>query len=206
MNSHPLVPSESLTVTSTSLLDRIRNRDPEAWRRFVTVYGPFVYDACRRLGVPAADTEDIVQEVLISVDRAIGKFKRDRPGDSFRGWLYAITRNEVRDRFRRAAKEPLVVGGSSLRAALEQIPAESLDDSTPGPSSSDLALLRALELIRPEFEERTWTAFWRLTVERHSAAEIAADLGMKTDAVRQAKHRIVKRLRAEFGDLLDLPE
>jgi RNA polymerase sigma-70 factor (ECF subfamily) len=61
-------------------------------------------------------------------------------------------------------------------------------------------------MIRSEFQERTWSAFWRLTVEGHCAAEIAADLDMKTNAVRQAKFRIMQRLRMEFGDLIDLPD
>jgi RNA polymerase sigma-70 factor (ECF subfamily) len=66
--------------------------------------------------------------------------------------------------------------------------------------------MRALELIRSEFQERTWTAFWRLTVEGHTAAEIGAELGMKSNSVRQAKFRVMQRLRTEFGDLIDLPD
>jgi RNA polymerase sigma-70 factor (ECF subfamily) len=76
-------------------------------------------------------------------------------------------------------------------------------------------LLRALEMIRGEFEPTSWTAFWRMAVEGHSASEIAGDLGWngsdKADAargakrVRQAKLRIANRLREEFGEILDLP-
>ena len=59
---------------------------------------------------------------------------------------------------------------------------------------------RALELIRAEFEERTWQAFWRSAVEQQSTAEIAADLRLSPASVRQAKSRVLRRLRAILGD------
>ena len=39
-----------------------------------------------------------------------------------------------------------------------------------------------LESLRGEFEERTWTAFWRVVVEGHSAPEIASDLDSRREA------------------------
>jgi RNA polymerase sigma-70 factor (ECF subfamily) len=62
---------------------------------------------------------------------------------------------------------------------------------------------RALELVRGEFEERTWQAFWRATVEGHAPADIAADIGVTPAAVRKAKSRVLLRLRQEVGDLID---
>jgi DNA-directed RNA polymerase specialized sigma24 family protein len=62
-------------------------------------------------------------------------------------------------------------------------------------------MLRALEIIRPEFEDRTWQAFWRATVDGHTAAEIAQDLGMTPRAVRQANYRVRRRLRRDLDDL-----
>lgn len=76
-------------------------------------------------------------------------------------------------------------------------------------------MLQALSLIREEFENSTWTAFWRMVVEGHGAAEIAKDLGsVDSDdpgghakgakRVRQAKFRVMKRMKDEFGEVLDL--
>jgi RNA polymerase sigma-70 factor (ECF subfamily) len=163
-------PPEAPTVTSTSLLERIRDLDGDAWSRFVALYCPLVYDACRRYRVQPADADDVVQEVLQSVSRGIHSFKKERPGDSFRGWLYRIVQNKVRDHFRRTAKHPEGVGGSDFRLAVEQFPEELSADSASNVSGADPALMRALELIRSEFQVRTWTAVWRLTVEGHTAA------------------------------------
>ena len=63
-------------------------------------------------------------------------------------------------------------------------------------------LRRALELIRGEFEGRTWEAFWRAAVEGQSPDLIAADMGVTPAAVRKAKSRVLLRLRQEIGDLI----
>src|SRR4051812_19850568 len=94
-------PTPASELTSASLLDRIRADDPEAWRRFVQLYSPLVYSWCRRAGLNTEDTADLTQEVFRSVAGHVGSFRRDRPGDTFRGWLWTITRNKLRDFFRR---------------------------------------------------------------------------------------------------------
>ena len=62
---------------------------------------------------------------------------------------------------------------------------------------------RALNLIRAEFQESTWEAFWRTTVEDQPAKDVAADLGISPGAVRVAKCRVLQRLREELGDLME---
>lgn len=202
---HPDSVPPALSVTSRTLLERIRTSDSDAWARFVALYCPLVYDACRKYGVQPADADDVTQEVLRSVSSGIHEFRKERPGDSFRGWLYRIVQNKVRDHYRRATKRPAAVGGTDFHQVLEQLPEELSQDSVSTLGGTDPALMRALDLIREDIEERTWTIFWRMTVEEHAAAEIAADLGMTRNAVRQAKHRVLLRLRAEFGELIELP-
>ena len=87
--------------TSSSLLERVKLQDGAAWQRLVQLYAPLIYHWARHNKVPAADASDIVQEVLRSVVGKVASFRRDRPGDSFRGWLYTITVNKVRDFWRK---------------------------------------------------------------------------------------------------------
>ena len=61
---------------------------------------------------------------------------------------------------------------------------------------------RALSLVQPQFEERTWKAFWRVMVENETPAEIAAEMGITANAVRQAKSRVLRRLKEEMGVLI----
>ena len=91
-------------------------------------------------------------------------------------------------------------GGTEARQLLETVPEEEPKDET---GVEDHGLLhRALDLIRPEFAERTWQAFWRMTVDGRTAAEAGAELGLAPNAVHQAKFRVLRRLRQEMAGLL----
>jgi RNA polymerase sigma-70 factor (ECF subfamily) len=57
-------------------------------------------------------------------------------------------------------------------------------------------------LIRNEFEERSWQAFWRMAVGGRTANDVAAELSMSPGAVRVAKSRVLRRLREELGDFM----
>ena len=82
---------------------------------------------------------------------------------------------------------------------LTQIPDLLEQEEEPYSEDSQKCLLRrALAMLRGDFEEKTWQAFWRMTVDGHAAAEIAADLGMSAKTVRQAKYRVLCRLRQEM--------
>ena len=61
---------------------------------------------------------------------------------------------------------------------------------------------RALDLVRGEFEDRTWQAFWLTAVEGRAPAALTAELDMSTAAIRQCKSRVLRRLKAEMGDLI----
>ena len=52
-----------------------------------------------------------------------------------------------------------------------------------------------LDVIRAEFEDRTWQAFWRVSVGGESATNVADDLGVSVAAVYKAKSRVLARLR-----------
>ena len=187
-----------------SLLERLRTHQAGAWERLVQLYGQTVYGWCRRAGVSEVDAADVSQEVFAAVARHIGDFRRERPGDSFRGWLWTITRNKVRDHWRRHADRVKAAGGTTAHQVIQQVPDDAEPDSEAGAEGETGDLYRrALELIRSEFEERTWRAFLMVTVEARLPADVAAELGATPGAVYIAKSRVLKRLREEFKDLLE---
>jgi RNA polymerase sigma-70 factor (ECF subfamily) len=201
MESSPPHVGEASGSISSSLLERARARDPQAWERLACLYGPLVYGWARQQGLQDADAGDVVQEVFGTVAARIADFRREGPGASFRGWLWTITRNKLGDHFRRRASRPQPAGGTEAQEQFQQVCAPP-DGSSAGPLPDLPAGLvqRALEIIRIEFEERTWQVFWRATVDGHAAADIARDLGMTPRAVRQAKYRVLRRLRAELDE------
>jgi RNA polymerase sigma-70 factor (ECF subfamily) len=204
MSGRPTDASEPSSISST-LLERVRAQRPEAWERLVDLYGPVVYRWCRQSALRPEDAADVVQEVFTAVAVHVGEFRRERPGDSFGGWLRSITRNKIRDYYRRRLGKPEARGGTDARQQLAEIgqPPEPSDPSAACDEGLDAWLSRrGLELVRAEFENRTWEAFWRTAVEGHAPAHVAEDLGMSVQAVYQAKSRVLRRLRQELDELL----
>jgi RNA polymerase sigma-70 factor (ECF subfamily) len=144
-----------------------------------------------------------MQDVFAAVHSAIGRFERDRPDGTFRGWLWTITRNKIRDHARRTAGEAVASGGTDAYRRLAELPEQWADDSADPHDRRELSALfrRGVELIRGEFEDRTWQAFWRTVIDERPTDEVAAELGVSSNAVRQYKSRVLRRLRQELGDL-----
>jgi RNA polymerase sigma-70 factor (ECF subfamily) len=190
--------------TSLTLLQRLRDNDSGAWNVMVRLYTPLVCHWCGRGGVRGADAEDVAQEVFQAAAAHMADFRRDRPGDSFRAWLRGITRNMVLQHFRRGARHPKASGGTDALLRMQEVE----EDGPAGAEEEDPAeemdglRRRALELVRSEFEERTWRFFWQTVVEGRSPVDIAADAGVSPAAVRMAKSRVLHRLKEEFGDLI----
>lgn len=193
--------------TSLSMLEGLRGNVPQQWERFVQLYRPMVYEWCRRSQIQEEDAADISQDVFRIVAQKIGTFRRDQPGDTFHGWLYGITRHRCQDFFRKAVGQAVAIGGSSFQQQLNSAPDESGEDADAFAFDRDRQRLyvRALELIKTEFEPQTWRAFWRLTVDNQPAKAVSEELGMSTGAIYNAKYKVLRKLRTEFADVLPLP-
>jgi RNA polymerase sigma-70 factor (ECF subfamily) len=190
-------------ATSRSLLERVKADDQSAWETLIAAYGPLVYRWLRRWDLQEHEAADVFQEVFGALARHIAGFRKQNEGDTFRGWLHRITDNKVRDHLRKLGREPGGEGGTEAQLRLanlpEVLPPEGDDSVT---EQAELGLLRAtVELIRGEFEGRTWQAFWLTAVDGRLPAEVAAELHMSPGAVRVAKSRVLKRLREELGGL-----
>ncbi len=179
--------------TSHNMLSQLRRFDAAGWARFVSIYTPLVYRWGRRAGLQEADASDVAQNVLQSVFRSVSRFERRSTG-SFRAWLWTITRNEINGWFRRQKKDAVAYGGSNT--FINRLPDWVDSDEVPDEESAQGELIRrAINVIRQDFKEHTWQAFWRRVVGGQPVNDIATDLGMTAVAVRQARFRVLARLR-----------
>lgn len=184
--------------TPVSLLERLR-REPEErdWERFVDLYSPMLYSWAQRLGLSAEDGADLVQEVLTRLVRKLPEFAYDSQL-RFRGWLRTVFVNQARDwqrkeKFHAAAQRP----------DMETLLTPDQLDRWIDEDYARQVIARAAELLRPEYADNTWRAFWETAVKERPGAEVAAELSMTPEAVYQAKSRILRRLRQELEGLLD---
>jgi RNA polymerase sigma-70 factor (ECF subfamily) len=169
----------------------------------VDLYGPLVSQWCRRKGLNDSEIADVAQDVFLAVHRAIAAFDPARPGATFRGWLWTITLNKIRERARREVG-PAAIGGSTALGRLAGLPDPACDaENEPEPSDPGAVarlVRRALDQIRPSVAPPTWEAFWRTAVLGRPAPQVAEELGLNPAAVRQAKSRVLRRLRGQLGD------
>ena len=180
---------------------RVRAKDPEAWQRLVHLYVPLVYEWARQAGLQSSDAADVGQEVFRSVVDSIENYHGNGSGDAFRAWLWGITRNKLREFYRRNSAQPVGAGGTDANVRLQQHVEDLPEESSVFGDSRPALAQRAMQLIGAEFEPRTLQAFWQATVDGRQTADIAADLGMTVKAVRQAKYRVMRRLRQELDEI-----
>jgi RNA polymerase sigma-70 factor, ECF subfamily len=196
-------PARSGHRTPLSLLEKARANDGEAWRKLWKLYCPLVLYWCRR-SVSAQDAEDVSQEVFSNAFRKIKEFRRGQPGDSFRGWLRTITRNSILLHSRRDGKHPQAAGGDEALQSLKEVADPLADCQQEEEEVVFSQVVRQItELVRSEFNEKTWQAFWLYGVEKRPPATLVEELGMSVAAIRQAKSRVLHRLKQEAGELME---
>ena len=148
--------SEAPGSTSSSLLGRVVAAEPEAWARDV----PSLLPLGLPLGPPArAPGRGCGRRGSGSLPHArrapSALFHRDQPGDSFRGWLWAITHNKLRTTSAVPCHHAFnAVNSKRRRNLLQQHPEPSADGkpSDAGGFEVETSLLhRAMEIIKPEF-------------------------------------------------------
>ncbi len=193
---------DSSPSTSTSLLRRVRAKEQAAWRKFAAIYSPLVYYWARSVGLQANDAEDIVQDVFHTVFNKIGDFQNDGQNSRFRNWLWAVTRNRIRLYFRQKGPQPQATGGSTAAQLIQELPDWIECETEPSKPDGNAGLIkRALGTIEGDFSSQSWQAFWRVAIDNVPVAEVADQLGLTTAAVRQAKYRVLCRLRDELQGL-----
>jgi RNA polymerase sigma-70 factor (ECF subfamily) len=146
--------------------------------------------------------------VFSSVSRAAARFEPQPGVGKFRAWLKAVAYSKIADHFRRQGKQPRAPGGTDAMLGMQAVAdARSFQDTAAGESEPDesLAARHALQIVKDEFRDPTWQAFWRTAIDGRAAGDVAMELGVSAVAVRKAKSRVLSRLR-EFLDGAAEPE
>ncbi len=185
------------TETCETLIRRLPNAaDVEAWDVFVEIYEPLLFRIGRVRGLQQADCEDLVQEVLAAVAKAVGNWVADEKRGSFRVWLFRIASNLAVNFLARAKHRRLGSGDSQIARLLEELPANVGDSSELFLNEYRRELFRwAAERVHGQVSEQQWRAFWLTTVEGHAIAAVAQEHGMTVGSVYIARSRITERIR-----------
>ena len=193
--------------TRGSLLIRLNAEGTDerevGWQDFYDRYVPLITGFARRAGAKDEEAEDVAHEVMANFFRASERFEYNPDAGRFRGYLKAATLNAMRARWRKQRPMVDIDAGTDL-------PIEDrcdVDDAWDREWTRNL-ISRALASVRHSGKqsEQSWEAFELYGRRGVPIDEVADRLGMKPDAIRQAKSRIsrqvrqeIERLRAEEG-------
>ena len=182
--------------TRESLLLRASNPDDhEAFEEFVYYYKNFITMVFTRLGVPASQSADIRQELLIKLWKNIAKFDSSRENSNFRGWLGVVIRNEVYRYFNKNKRE------TDARNKLEiDLSKESELDKLIHDEWKAYVTSLAIEKLKSHFEGNALKIF-DLTLEGKTAAEIAEELDMAENSVYVIRSRVKARFQGEIRQI-----
>lgn len=165
--------------------------DERAYQAVLRDCVPLIRAVARRQGVPADRSDDVVQDVLITVHQARHTYD---PARSFRAWLTTLAQRRAIDFLRR--NERLLRREVHDPFAYEAHADLSADPETGLDRASRLALVgRAIESL-PQGQRE---AVEQLALAGHSLAEAAATTGRTAGALKVNLHRALKTLAERFG-------
>ena len=188
------IPDPPAGETTTNLLARVRSGDRHALELLFARFAPrlrrWAAGRMPRFARDVADTDDLVQETLLSTFRRIGSFAPAHPG-ALQAYLREALMNRIRDELRRWKRRP------NDETLDERIPDGSVSplEQTIGRRALD-RYERALDRLRPEERE----AIIARVEMGYSYQELADALGKRSpDAARKVAERALLRLADEMS-------
>ncbi len=184
----------SQTATHSALLARVSTGETSAWREFCDRYSELIRAFCRRQGLQHADCDDVEQEVLLALSKAMPGFQYDPAKGKFRSYLKTVVLRAI---YRRARQKL----GAALLDVDEATHVAGASADTGIDEHWELEwrqhhLRQALRACASEFNEADMNAFEQYAIRGRDASEVAQALGMSVDQVYQAKSRVLRKISA----------
>jgi RNA polymerase sigma-70 factor (ECF subfamily) len=198
---------ELLNQTQAYLEYRSRGHDPPpalaaAWDRFYDCYARRLRGVLALLDMTAAEQEDCLQEVWMSVVAHLGKFQCDDGRACLSTWLTTVARNKAVDILRRRRRDR----ADGLFGSVE----DALFDTSPDAAADCVRhemqdqVRRLLAELSARVSARSYQVFYQRRIEGRTVPEIAVALNMKPNQVRPLDHRMLLRFRALLERSTDL--
>jgi len=195
--------------TRRSLLARLGSGWQNAdWEQFYNQYWAVILFFAQKQGLDEASARDVLQETMILLMRKLPGFVYDPERGRFRNWLLTLVAGKARDAMRRAARSRTISihePSSEDRPALEDT---LTSDSARASEALEQSWMQSLaeEALRrmqsdPDTKPETLAIFRSYAIDGKPVTEVAAEFGIRENAVYQIKNRLIKRLRGVVAEL-----
>jgi len=166
-----------------NIVIRCKRGEREAFEQLFELYQPRLKYYVRRLNDSGEETEDILQDIWVTVFHKIRRLKNN---PSFPVWLYRIARNKVYGRFRQSDK--------FLKLPEEENHPQYSNEDNEFSTEDAQCLHKALNRIQPYHREVLTLSF----IEQMSYQEIAKVVGCNIGTVRSRIFYAKQSLRKEM--------
>lgn len=189
------------TVNDRELVAALQGGDLNAFGELVDRYTEKVHNLALRVTRNEEDTEEILQDVFVTVYRKIDKFEGK---SAFSSWLYRITVNTAFMKLRKRKQHAAVSFDEVSAGVQENWTGNSSDTCDIAYISSRHELRGALEGAIKGLPDEYRTIFILRDVDGLSNQEVGEILGLSVPAVKSRLHRsrlmLRKRLRRFYDD------
>ncbi len=206
-NGQPTTPgTDDLLPTRRTLLSRLKNwEDSASWQTFFDTYWGLIYQVALKAGLNETEAEEVVQETVISVAKAMKDFHYDPARGSFKGWLLQLTGWRITNQFhkRRRFAESIIhpseaksdLEAGNLPSNLPAIPAE-LERLWDAEWEANL-YSAALERVRHQVNPKHFQIFDLCVTQTKSIKDVAQFLGVSSMEVYLSRHRVARLVQRE---------
>jgi RNA polymerase sigma factor (sigma-70 family) len=196
--------------TRATLLQRLKSwQDHSSWQEFFDIYWKLIYNVARKGGLTEAESQDVVQETMISVAKHMPGFKYDPEIGTFKTWLLNVTRWRIADHIRsRRAGNPAI----SLSADCHAGEGDRLLEEILDPSSDALNLVwdaeweknllaASITKLKRRLDPQKFQIFDFCVNKEWKAGKVAETFGVSVDQVYMIKHRVTEMIKEEVKRL-----
>jgi RNA polymerase sigma factor (sigma-70 family) len=201
---------QELIPTRTTLIDKLKNwEDQSSWQRFFDTYWRLIYGVARKAGLTDAEAQDVVQETMFAAAKHLPGFKYDPAIGSFKGWLLNMTRWRITDQFRK--RGPLNLHHAHVPEADTTQHTDTLGN-IPDPAAAcclqvwedewQATLAEAAMLnVQRKIDSQKYRVFDLYVNKAWPTERVAEALGITTNQVYLAKHRVTQLIKQEVARL-----
>ncbi|MCB1558447.1 MAG: sigma-70 family RNA polymerase sigma factor [Alphaproteobacteria bacterium] len=178
--------SEEQDIVWQQLAKKAQSGDSAAYRELLGSIVPVIRRSLSR-SLPSSDIiDDVVQEVLLSVHKALHTYSADRP---FLPWLMAITSFRRTDYLR----QHYAARGN------KQVSLENVDLPDYLNNSESAAQIKDVEKALDSLPEKQKEVVELLKIKGYSTREVSEKTGLSESAVKVTMHRALQKLKEKLA-------
>jgi RNA polymerase sigma-70 factor (ECF subfamily) len=199
--------AEESCPTRASLIRRLKDwGDQTGWQEFFETYWRLIYGTATRAGLSDSEAQDVVQETVLAIAKAMPGFDYDPARGSFKSWLCNTTHWPIKDHLRRKARSPAsvaTVDENSHTPAIQRIadPATIDPDAAWNADWEKNLMETALERVKQKVKPKQYQLFDCYVFKGWSMRKIAEELSVSIAQVYFAKVKVSSLVQKEFREL-----